>query len=616
MRRTTRIRLSQTLVCLGIGCGLLAVTVCSVQAGNRRRTGGNGSRSVASAVDRLLVEELAKSKTPVAPRTDDEAFLRRVSFDLAGTMPSATEVTLFGLDPDPNKRAKLIDRLLNSDDFARTWAAYWKDVVFSRATDPRSQFLSGPAFEQWMTEKLKGTPRWNDITTELLTATGEARENGATALFFAHDAQPQELAAETARIFLGIQIQCANCHDHPSDKWTRKDFHEFAAYFPRVRIQRKRTSGKRRTFEVISFDRSNNGRRGNRSPEQLFRRFDKNGDRKITKKEVAGTRLARLFNRILSRADTNKDGALSLAELKKLPKRPGRNRRSEYYMPDLKNPTSRGQKMDPVFFVSSTTAGTELKDLDRRRSLAESITSPNDPWFAKAFVNRIWGEMLGRGFYMPIDDLGPTRTAQYPKVLDRLSAGFIASNYDIKWLYRTIANTEAYQRQIRAKDASDTTPAFASATPTRLRADQVYNAVTQVLGIRELGGSGSRRRRGPYRRARGGRAAFATLFGFDPSTPQDDIVGKVPQALFMMNSPVVNSLIRGQGETSLGRILRENKNNNDAISEVYLRVLARAPSRKELKVCTAYIARVGNRREAFEDLMWSLLNSSEFLSKR
>jgi len=121
------------------------MAVCSVQADDRRRAGENDSRSVAATVDRLLLDELARSKTPVAPRTNDEGFLRRVSFDLAGTMPSATQVTLFGLDPDPNKRAKLIDRLLDSDDFARTWAAYWKDVIFSRATDPRSQFLSGPA---------------------------------------------------------------------------------------------------------------------------------------------------------------------------------------------------------------------------------------------------------------------------------------------------------------------------------------------------------------------------------------------------------------------------------------------------------------------------------------
>jgi len=614
MRRSVQIRLPQTL--LGLGIGLLLVTICSVQAGDRRKTRANNARNTAAAVDRLLLEELARSKTSVAPQTSDEGFLRRVSFDLAGTMPSATQVTLFGLDPDPNKRVKLIDRLLASDEFATTWAAYWKDVIFSRATDPRAQFLSGPAFQQWMTDKLKGSPRWNAITTELLTATGESRENGATALFFAHNADPKEMAAETARIFLGIQIQCANCHDHPSDKWTRKEFHQFAAYFPRVRIQRKRTDGKRRTFEVVSFDQAQNARRRAFSPQQLLRRFDKNGDKKITRKEVAKTRFARVFNRILNRADTNKDGALSLAELKKMPQPRRRNRNSEYFMPDLKNPTSRGQRMDPVFFVSSTTAGTELKDLQRRGSLAKSVTSQDDPWFARAFVNRIWGEMLGRGFYMPIDDLGPSRTPEYPQVLDRLCAGFVANDYDIKWLYRTIANTQAYQRQIRAKDASNTTPSFASATPTRLRADQIYNAVTQVLGVQNLGGRGNTRRRGPYRRASGGRAAFATLFGFDPSTPQDDIIGKVPQALFMMNSPTLSSLLRGRGETRLGRLLKQNKDNNDAIDELYLLVLARAPSKKEIRICTAYIARVGNRQEAFEDLMWTLMNSSEFISKR
>jgi hypothetical protein len=224
--------------------------------------------------------------------------------------------------------------------------------------------------------------------------------------------------------------------------------------------------------------------------------------------------------------------------------------------------------------------------------------------------------MTGRGFYMPIDDLGPLREAACPEALDVLATGFTEQDYDVKWLFRTIAATETYQRQIRTADPAAEAPPFASAVPTRLRADQVYNSVLKVLGVEQLGGN-----RGPGRGRYGmnrdpGRAAFAELFGFDPSTPQEDIVGSIPQALFLMNSPQVNTLLRGNGDTRLGRILSEYENDNDALAELYLLTLSREPSSEETAIAKEYISVVGNRTEAFEDLFWSLLNSSEFLSRR
>jgi hypothetical protein len=135
-------------------------------------------------------------------------------------------------------------------------------------------------------------------------------------------------------------------------------------------------------------------------------------------------------------------------------------------------------------------------------------------------------------------------------------------------------------------------------------------------GVEQLAGN-----RGPGRGRYGmnrdpGRAAFAELFGFDPSTPQDDIVGSIPQALFLMNSPQLNTLVRGSGDTRLGRILDEYDNDNDALAELYLLTLSREPSAEETTIAKEYISEVGNRTEAFEDLFWSLLNSSEFLSRR
>ncbi len=570
---------------------------------------------VAVWVDKLIAKELHKTGTDLAPQTSDEDFLRRVTLDLAGRLPVPAESTLFGIDPNPRKRMKLIDRLVASDQFAENWARYWRDVIFFRATDKRSR-RAQRTFELWMTEQLRQNQGWDEITTALLTATGDVTENGETALLFAHGGQARELAAETSRIFLGIQIQCANCHDHPNDVWKREQFHQLAAYFPRIRIRRNQDSD-RRSFEVVSLD-INRRRRGFPKPAVLMRRLDANNDGKLTRTETKDSPIGKVFDRLLRRADTDQDQVLSIAELKKV--RPPNNRRRgtiEYFMPDLSDPSSRGRRIDPVFFVDQSSPQRDLKDVERREALARSVTSTKNPWFARAFVNRIWAELLGEGFYMPVDDIGPERDAAFPEVLDLLSAGFTANSHDIKWLFRTIAGTDAYQREIRARDASDTTPPFASAVPIRLRADQIYNAMTNALGVQDAGRQRRKRRpAGPNGRNRSPRARFAALFGFDPSTPQQDTTGTIPQALFMMNSELVNNRIRSDRNTRLGQILRRFDDNTIAVSELYLQVLVREPSEKELKISVEYIRQVNDRQEAFEDLMWSLLNSSEFLTKR
>jgi hypothetical protein len=268
--------------------------------------------------------------------------------------------------------------------------------------------------------------------------------------------------------------------------------------------------------------------------------------------------------------------------------------------------------MQPVFFVDGHKLGYGTSDDDRRAALAQHITSADNEWFSRAFVNRIWAELTGEGFYMPIDDLGPERTAQFPEALDLLADGFTDSGYDIQWLYRTIAGTLVYQRRLGSVGG----PEFA-ASPSRLRADQVYNSLTKVLGLERLSGDRGRRGFGPYAGGRDpGRAAFQRLFGYDSSTPQADIVGSVPQALFLMNSPQVNNSLRGDGYSRLARTMRNHPDDRHAITELYLLVLSREPTHRELQINTDYIADVGRRTEAFEDILWCLINSTEFLSKR
>lgn len=593
----------------------------------------------AAQVDRVIQADLHKAGVSAAAMTTDEDFLHRVSLDLAGVPPTTQEVLQFKQDASADKRAKAIDRLLETPEYAANWGRYWRDVIFSRATEMRVNQARRP-FEDWITEQLRANRHWDQIVTALLTATGDVTEKGETALIFAQGGEPDEVAAETSRIFLGIQLQCANCHDHPSDSWKREQFHGLAAFFPRLEVRRKPPEMRPKPgdppappqpFQVVSFNPETTRTPGEAlermqaNAEQMIRRLDRNGDRKISRDESKeGPGQGRLFERLFEVGDTDKDGLLSVAEIKKVPPPPmmGRRGSDEYYMPDLQDPQSRGTKFDPKFFLGDLSPGKGLSDEQRRTHLAQYITSPDNPWFAKAFVNRMWAQLLGEGFYMPIDDMGPERTASSPAALEELAHGFTATGYDIKWLLRAIANTETYQRTIQPRDPQQTSPTFAAPQPVRLRGDQLYSAITTALGVEELGGPGPFRGRGPMmmmggpQGLRSPRGNFNRDFGFDPSTPPDEVLGTLPQALFFMNSPVLNRMIRGAGPTQLARILETHSDNDAAVRELYLQVHAREPSARELEICREYLGKVGSRREGFEDLQWGLLNSTEFLTKR
>ncbi|HLQ44991.1 MAG TPA: DUF1553 domain-containing protein, partial [Planctomycetaceae bacterium] len=519
------------------------------------------------------------------------------------------------LDPDPDKRAKLIDRLLASDDYGGNWAQYWRDVIFLRATNEFAR-AAIPSFETWMTAQLQQNVGWNEIARSLITGLGDIQEHGEAAFVFAHQGNADEIAGEASRIFLGIQLQCANCHDHPTDKWNRDQFHSLAAFFPRISIRREPNNPA--GFTVVSFNEQNNGGRPFqqvlKDAEFFFPRFDTNKDGKLSKSEAESSPLGRPFDRLVEFGDVNHDGMLTLKELQSIPipEMPGRGN-AEHYMPDLTHPSDKGKLMTPAFFVTNAKGRTGMEDEDRRALLAKFLTSPTNPWFGKAFVNRLWGELLGEAFYMPIDDLGPERKARMGQVLDYLAAEFVKHDHDIQWLIRTITTTQTYQRQVQYREPTENPIPFASAIPTRLRADQILNAVVKILGVEE----GPRHTEGPAQRfRRTPREQVEMLFGFDPSIPQDELLGNVPQALFLMNMPAISNALRAEGNTRLGQILTNNKSDDDAIRELYLAFFARDPSDKELTIATEYLQKIGNRREAFEDLAWSLLNSSEFLSKR
>ncbi len=568
------------------------------------------AESVASAVDTSLWGD---SITSAVPPADDSTFLRRVMFDIVGRPATPGEITAFGLNPSETRRTDIVDSLLSSTEYGENWSRYWRDAIFLRATNMRAGIVR-PAFGDWMASELNSSRGWDQIATELLTASGPVNNNGATALIFAHEGTAEEVAAEASRLFLGVQIQCANCHDHPWDSWKRDQFHQFTAFFPRVSVQRDRNSDNMFDYEITSMnvDRS-------RSPvasEFLLTRVDRNRDKVITEQEAKGTPLARIFaGRAKEVIDRNGDGKLSIEEIMTAepPERPGQGS-IEHFMPDLADPGSQGTKIDPAFFLGSKEVASGLSDLERREVVAKLITAKDNPWFSRAIINRVWFEMTGTAFYLPIDDIGPDRECAHEETLKLLSDGFVANRYDLKWLVRTIAATKTYQRA-----PNNSAEGFARCEPIRLRSDQLYASLCQTLGVTGLPLRSTDGRRSPYEMQRldPGREEFARTFGFDPSTPRDELTGSIPEALFMMNSQLLSRIISTRDASSvITRISTSALAEEDIVSELYLNVLGREPSDGELSIALNYLQSEPELRSGMEDLLWVLLNSPEFFSRR
>jgi hypothetical protein len=550
-------------------------------------------------LDHLVAQYLAKNSPKVEPATltSDVEFVRRIYFDVIGKPPTAEQVQIFLRDRAKDKRSKLIDSLLGTSDYAHNWSRYWRDVIRFHSTAENPARVRYDLLEDWLARQFKANMPWDEIATGLITAAGRIDQNGAVGFSLAYEAQPVELAGEVSRVFLGVQIQCAQCHDHKTDSWKRQQFHEFAAFFAGMR-QRPVVQGGQGELPVFAV----------------------------------------------------------------IPQGPRR-----YAMPDKNDPTKQIPILPRFFLASSKSEPAPalpeaLPPVERRAMAASYVTGQDNPWFARAYVNRIWYALMGESFYEPIDDLGPERTAKAAEVLEPLASQWQKGGYDIKWLFRTILNTESYQRRVRSTaNAAGKTP-FASNCPSRMRSDQVFDALMQALGLPvDANGNliprGGPNGRGPgqmqnaamagalpngrpgrspadlknandptqkkdakkvaqIQRLGGPRFVFDRVFGVDPSTPSEDVMGSIPQALFLMNGQMVHRATQARPGAILGEILMSNYDNRSALEALYLRVLSRQPTSREVEICGRYLNLVGDRREAFEDIFWSLINSTEFLTRR
>jgi hypothetical protein len=483
--------------------------------------------------------------TPPPPLADDETFFRRVSLDLTGRLPGAEDVRAFVASADPKKRAQMIDRLLTSDAYAINWGRYWRDVL-TYHTPASGNYLRWQLFDAWLVEQVRRNRPWGDVVKALVTATGINDECAPVNYLTAHFGNPVEIAATTSRVFLGVQLQCAECHDARTEPWKREQFHEFVAFFGRAKvIQHKDVDGRGTPYAI----------------------------------------------------EGRTDG--------------------QYQMTDKKDP-ARLLNMTPRFLTGEALTA-DAADAERRAGLARFLTSPKNPWFARAHVNRIWTTLMGWGFYPGLADLGSDVTPRYPEVLDRLAADWTATGYDMHWLFRTVTNTQAYQRSFQPRSVLESEMRPVALCPSRLRPEQIFEALVKALAFDENDKtipSPAPSSAPAVARHTGLRNMVYQAFKADPSLPADEVQGTIPQALLMMNSALVHKSVAAAGKTFLAEALAKGKTDDEILVALYERTLARKPRAQELATCQRYLKKVGDRQEALEDVFWSLVNSTEFLTKK
>ncbi|HEY1375318.1 MAG TPA: DUF1553 domain-containing protein [Gemmataceae bacterium] len=510
-------------------------------------------------IDDLVLRKLEALRIPPAGPCTDAEFIRRAFLDCTGSLPPPEEVKSFVADSRPDKRARLIDALLDRPEFVDYWSYKWSDVLLVS-----NRKLPAPAmwaYYRWVRRAVAENRPWDRFARDLVTVQGDSLDNGACNYFVLHK-DPAELTETTAVTFLGMSVACARCHNHPLEKWTQDQYWSLVNLFGRVGL--------------------------------------KNGDR-------TGEVLVQ---------------SLPSGEVPHLRK---------------------GVPMPPAPLDGKPLAFDDPRD--RRQVFADWLTSPENPYFAKALANRVWRNFLGRGLVEAEDDQRATNPPTNPELLDALAKDFVAHGYDVKHLIRRVMNSATYQRSAGyplagrpAAGAEADDRFYSHYLIRRLPAEVILDAYSQVTGVPT-----------PFNTIRTGAGTVAVVpTGLYPKgvraqqLPDVQLVSRlldafgrpermqacscertqdasVTQALHLNNGQTLNDKLRAK-ESLVSRWLAAKLSDDAVIDDLFLRALSRPATPAERAKLTALLAEAAkagaDRREALEDLAWGVLTGREFLFNR
>jgi hypothetical protein len=509
----------------------------------------------ANFIDEILLEEWRALGLSPSPSCSDETFLRRAFIDATGTLPTPNRGREFVGDTASQRRSRLVDELLGSEAFIDYWAYQWSDLLLVNGNLLRPDAVA--AFYTWIREQVQANTAWDRFARQIVLAKGESTQQGATNFYAIHQ-DPESLTENTCQAFLGLSIGCAKCHNHPLEKWTNDQYYAMANLFARVRAK------------------------------------GWGGDAR------------------------NGDGRRTLIVLER---------------GDLIQP-SRGKPQPPAPLDEPAI---DINDVgDRRVALADWLTDRENPYFSRAIVNRIWANFMGTGLVESVDDLRSSNPASSERLLNALSEFLVQNDYDLKALMRLIMNSRVYQLSAEATPANLADNRFyCRYYPRRLMAEVLHDAVVSVTGVptgfQEIEFAGADKR--PTDLYPEGTSAlelydaavvnyFLKTFGRHQRRITCDCERSdqptVVQVLHLNNGSTLNDKL-SDPRCVVARWMADGTPAPEVVDQAYLLALSRFPSADERSRLLGLIADadgVGvDRSETFQDLLWSLMTSQEFLFK-
>jgi hypothetical protein len=482
-------------------------------------------------IDKLVWDKLERLGIEPGVPIDDAGFLRRAFFDVIGTLPTAAEARRFLADSAPDKRSKLVDDLLDRPEYADFWAMKWADLLRADKIKVTPQGTVG--LTRWLRKQFSENRPYDEMVREILTAQGPVQSESPVAFFKALD-QPELASRSISQLLLGVRIECAQCHHHPSDRWSQEDYAGMAGFFTGVGI--KKLPG---------------------------------GTEAIVARRGTHAKHPRTGEPVMTRALGAKEADFS-------------------------------------------------ETADRRQVLAAWTTAGENPYFARAIANRLWAHYFGRGLVEPIDDLRTTNPPTNEPLMDALATHLCQVKFNLKAFTRTLLASRVYQLSVVTNASNqDDRQHFSHAYPKALPAEVLLDAVSQATGIPEKFNGwplGTRsiavwdNRMPSYFFRIFGRPVRATVCECERSNEPS-----ISQALHLLNSPEINSKIASRNGTA--RLLAESHMSHDELTdEIFLGTLSRFPTPEERALLEeAFDPGGATRRQAVEDVLWSVLNTKEFL---
>ena len=577
----------------------------------------------AKQIDRLVEANYSKHKIKPNPITTDEQFLRRIYLDITGTIPTYRQTQSFLVSRHPDKRKRLIDRLLNSDGYASHFFNYWADVL--RYTDRLNNNVRGEPYRQWIKQSLAENKPWDKMVSEILTADGRIWDNPATGYLQRDSGMPLDNMNNTVRIFLGTRIGCAQCHDHPFDRWTQKEFYQMAAFTFGART---RTGGSDKRYY-----------KNNNPNERLRKAFYE-----IEQEEEDRRRNYYRFFRLISINQTIVNDQVNRKI--RLP--------HDYTYDDAKPKSI----VEPKTLFGKSAA--IKKGESPRIAFAQWLTSKDNPRFALTLANRLWKQAFGVGQIEPVDDMMDDTVAENPQLMKFLESEMKRLKFDMKEYLRIIFNSQTYQRQACFEEVHPGEPYhFPGPILRRMTAEQAWDSFltlavvepyefrefpshirTDILGVdletisaEDLlgidakmrkavdSGRGKRQRKYMYKGALLARASelpspvpanhFLRMFGQSNREliSASSKMGSVPQVLFMFNGPITHMMLE-KGSTMYNNVMKQ-RTVEGGVDAVFLTILNRKPDDEEAKIAMDEIKK--SRAAGYGNVIWSLVNTREFL---